>query len=51
MIEERLDGDIYLFGVRIYNGKRQSPVRWVSIILNIVVFFIMMSLLILWLSV
>lgn len=51
MIEERLDGDIYLFGIRIYNGKRQAPVRWVAIVLDVLVFVVLMAFLTIWLSV
>lgn len=51
MIEERLDGDIYLLGVRIYNGKRQAPVRWVELLMYVFGFVGFMALLTIWLSV
>lgn len=51
MIEERLDGDIYLFGVRIYNGKRQAPVGWARLLMYSFGFVGFMVFLIIWLSV
>lgn len=32
----KANGDIYFCGVRIYNGYRQEPVRWVEILLYII---------------
>lgn len=30
MIKDGLSGDKYLFGVLVYNGERQAPVRWLE---------------------
>lgn len=32
MIKDGLNGDKYLFGVLVYNGKRKAPVRWLEML-------------------
>lgn len=50
MIHYRLNGDIYLGPVRVFNGKRGSPVRWVWVLGALIGVPILIFLIIFWLG-
>lgn len=51
MITNKPNGDVFFMGVRVYNGDRKAPVRWLEILGYIIAVPVLFSLLVLWLSV
>lgn len=50
MIHYRINGDIYLGPIRVFNGKRGSPVRWVWVLGALIGAPSLFFLIILWLG-
>lgn len=51
MTKTKLNGDVFFMGVRVYNGDRKAPVRWLECLGYVAASVAVMFFLIFWLGI